>query len=76
MHLLSTGVADDLFSRAPCDDLMTCSSFVEINPEKPSLLCANSLIDSSVNNGRRYQAPPLCVLPHGHAGSSSCTLKG
>jgi hypothetical protein len=49
MHCYRLGLQMNLLVVSPRDDLTTCSSFVEINPEKPSLLCASSLMDSSVN---------------------------
>jgi len=67
MQLLSTGVANNLVSRVSLDDL-TGSSFVEINPKRPDLLCARSLIDSDSVIGIVTSLFLICVLPHGHAG--------
>ena len=69
MHGYRLGLQMTLLVVSPRDDLMTCSSFLDINPEKPGLLCASSLIDSSVNDKHRYRRLLLCVLPHGHAGA-------
>ena len=68
MRLLSTGVADNLVIESPLrpfDDIYFIGC--HFTPKKPSPLCASSLIDSK---------SAICVLPHGHARSSCCRLKG
>ena len=64
----------DLVADEPCKSvsvstiLMTGHSIVEINREKPSLLCASSLIDSLSTIGVITSWSLICVLPHGYAG--------
>jgi len=76
MHCYQLVLQSPCQSCLRCDDLMTCSSFVEIKPKKPSLLCASSLIDSdSVIDGVSKPLPHMCVAAR-TCQSTSCTLQG
>jgi len=66
MHCYQLALQITLSVVSPYDDL-TGSSFVEINPKRPDLLCARSLIDSDSVIGIVTSLFLICVLPHGHA---------